>query len=74
MRELLALATEIASRAGQLLLDRPDKLDINTKSSDIDIVTQMDRASEELIVSAILEARPDDGIIGEKVFLSYGRK
>ena len=66
MRELLALATEIASRAGQLLLDRPDKLDINTKSSDIDIVTQMDRASEELIVSAILEARPDDGIIGEE--------
>ena len=66
MRELLALATEIASRAGELLLNRPDKLDINTKSSDIDIVTQMDRASEELIVSAILEARPDDGIIGEE--------
>lgn len=66
MNEILNLAVGIAERAGTLLLDRPAKLDIDTKSSDIDIVTQMDRASEKLIVDAILAARPDDGIIGEE--------
>lgn len=66
MNEILNLAVDIAERAGTLLLDRPAKLDIDTKSSDIDIVTQMDRASEKLIVDAIRDARPDDGIIGEE--------
>ena len=66
MNELLDLAIEIAKKAGALLLERPATLDINTKSSDIDIVTQMDRASERLIVDSILAVRPDDGIIGEE--------
>ena len=66
MNELLDLAVKIAKEAGELLLNRPDQLSIDTKSSDIDIVTQMDRASEKLIVAAILAARPDDGIIGEE--------
>ena len=66
MNELLDLAVEIAKKAGALLLERPATLDINTKSSDIDIVTQMDRASERLIVDSILAVRPDDGIIGEE--------
>mgnify|MGYP003349751580 CR=1 FL=1 len=66
MNELLDLAVDIAKKAGELLLARPKTLDINTKSSDIDIVTQMDKASEKLIVDAILAARPDDGIIGEE--------
>lgn len=66
MNELLELATEIAKKAGELLMARPEQLEINTKSSDIDIVTQMDRASEKLIVAAILAQRPDDGIIGEE--------
>lgn len=66
MNELLDLAVRIAKEAGELLLNRPDQLSIDTKSSDIDIVTQMDRASEKLIVESILAARPDDGIIGEE--------
>lgn len=66
MEALLALAIDIAKQAGTLLQARPSKLDIDTKSSAIDIVTQMDRASEKLIVEAILAARPDDGIIGEE--------
>ena len=57
---------DIAKKAGELLLARPKTLDINTKSSDIDIVTQMDRASEKFIVESILAKRPDDGIIGEE--------
>ena len=66
MKELLKLATTIARDAGHFLTNRPDYLAIDTKSSEIDIVTQMDRAYEKLIVEAILAARPDDGIIGEE--------
>ena len=66
MNELLELAIQIAKDAGALLVNRPEQLSIETKSSDIDIVTQMDKASEKLILEAILAARPDDGIIGEE--------
>lgn len=66
MNELLELAIKIAKDAGDLLLDRPENLSIDTKSSEIDIVTQMDKLSEKLIVESILAARPDDGIIGEE--------
>ncbi len=64
--ELLALAEGIAQRAGELLSERPENFDINQKSSARDFATHMDHASEKLIVSAILAARPDDGIIGEE--------
>jgi len=64
--ELLELAISIAKSAGELLMARPDVFDLETKSSAIDFATQMDLASEKLIVSKILEARPDDGIIGEE--------
>ena len=66
MNELLDLAVQIAKNAGALLLERPDQLSIDTKTSNLDIVTQMDKASEKMIVAAILAARPDDGIIGEE--------
>ena len=64
--ELLELALTIAKQAGQLLIDRPASWDLTFKSTAIDIATQMDIASEKLIVNAILTARPDDGIIGEE--------
>ena len=64
--ELLDLAISIAKQAGELLMARPDVFDLEMKSSAIDFATQMDIASEKLIVSKILEARPDDGIIGEE--------
>ena len=38
----------------------------DTKSSAVDVVTAADRASEELIRSRILAARPDDAIMGEE--------
>lgn len=64
--ELLALAEETARRAGELLSKRPESFDINQKSSTRDFATHMDHASEELIVQALLAARPEDGIIGEE--------
>jgi myo-inositol-1(or 4)-monophosphatase len=65
-KALLDLALTIARDAGDLLMDRPASWDLTTKSTAIDIATQMDLASEKLIVQAILKARPDDGIIGEE--------
>jgi myo-inositol-1(or 4)-monophosphatase len=65
-KTLLDLALTIARDAGDLLMDRPASWDLTSKSTAIDIATQMDLASEKLIVQAILKARPDDGIIGEE--------
>ncbi|MEV0372314.1 inositol monophosphatase family protein [Streptomyces sp. NPDC050636] len=66
--ELLELALEAARRAGVLLRDgRPADLGVAaTKSSPIDVVTEMDIASEKLITGFIAEHRPDDGFLGEE--------
>ena len=40
--------------------------DVSTKTSATDMVTEYDRQSEALIVSGLLAARPDDGIVGEE--------
>ena len=67
--ELLALATTLAVAAGDTARDGRAERGIaaaSTKSSATDMVTEFDRASEALIVGGILEARPDDAIIGEE--------
>ncbi|WP_282700248.1 inositol monophosphatase family protein [Streptomyces sp. CC219B] len=66
--ELLHLAREAARRAGDLLRDgRPADLSVaKTKSSPIDVVTEMDIAAEKLITDLIAEHRPDDGFLGEE--------
>ncbi|MFJ2114508.1 MULTISPECIES: inositol monophosphatase family protein [unclassified Streptomyces] len=66
--ELLALALEAARRAGALLRDdRPDDLAVAaTKSSPVDVVTEMDIAAEKLITGYLAEHRPDDGFLGEE--------
>ncbi len=45
-------------------LDGPDV--VQTKSSPTDVVTQMDRAAEQLIIERIRAARPDDAFLGEE--------
>lgn len=68
LSELLELATALATDAGALLLDglarRPN--DVATKTSSTDMVTEMDRAAERLIVEGLAGARPDDAILGEE--------
>lgn len=65
--QILDLALRSARSAGQLLLDgRPATLVHDTKSSPTDVVTQMDRASEELLVGMLLTERPRDGVLGEE--------
>lgn len=64
--EILDLALSMAHNAGVLLMNRPLSWDLTLKSTAIDIATQMDLASEKLIVDAIRAARPHDAIIGEE--------
>ncbi|MEE1926662.1 inositol monophosphatase family protein [Streptomyces sp. TRM 70351] len=66
--ELLDTAREAARRAGALLREeRPADLGVAaTKSSPVDVVTEMDLAAEKLITSFLAEHRPDDGILGEE--------
>jgi fructose-1,6-bisphosphatase/inositol monophosphatase family enzyme len=64
----LAVAIELAGAAGALLLEGQDRVrtSVETKSSATDMVTEMDRASERLIVDGILARFPDDGVLGEE--------
>lgn len=66
--ELLEIALEAAHRAGAFLRDgRPDDLGVAaTKSSAVDVVTEMDIASEKLITGLLAERRPHDGVLGEE--------
>ena len=66
--DLLGLAERVAREAGELLMAGADDLrvDVTTKSSGTDMVSEMDRSSEALIVKGILAARPDDAILGEE--------
>ena len=65
---LVDLAAGIARRAADLLLEgaRDVRRSVETKSSSTDMVTEMDRASEALIVKALLDARPTDGVVAEE--------
>ncbi len=65
---LLDLARDIAVRASEFALDarRAGVKVAATKSTPTDVVTAVDRDTETLIRSLILEARPDDGIVGEE--------
>ncbi|MFJ6081563.1 inositol monophosphatase family protein [Streptomyces sp. NPDC092369] len=73
-QELLELALEAARRAGALLRDgRPADLAVAaTKSSPIDVVTEMDIAAEKLITDLISARRPGDGFLGEEGASSEG--
>jgi myo-inositol-1(or 4)-monophosphatase len=65
---LLRLAVAVATEAAELIAtERRSAVEVaDTKSSATDIVTRVDRASEELIRSRLLGERPDDGFVGEE--------
>lgn len=64
--DLLALALRVAIDAGKLLQDRPANFQLNQKSGALDFATQMDHASEQLIITSIINERPTDSILGEE--------
>ncbi len=64
--QLRALAISIAESAGELLMERPHDLGVNSKSTPTDVVTIMDKRSEQHIVEQILSYRSSDGLVGEE--------
>jgi myo-inositol-1(or 4)-monophosphatase len=68
LQSLAQLAEDVARAAGDLLRRGLDdrRVDVSTKSSATDMVSEMDRASEALIVERLLDARPDDTVLAEE--------
>ena len=67
LRELLALASDLALQAGRIHDEgRRQVLTIETKSSPTDLVSQVDKAAERLIVDRLRAERPDDALLAEE--------
>jgi len=66
--ELLELAVRTARSAGRMIESGAARgvTVAATKSSDVDVVTESDRSAERLIRRTLLEARPDDAVLGEE--------
>lgn len=72
---LLTLAIAAGQQAARHIFhDRPDELSIVTKSSATDMVTQMDKESEQILVDMIMANRPGDIIIGEEETVDYNTR
>jgi myo-inositol-1(or 4)-monophosphatase len=67
-KALVTVARDVAVEAAELVAARRrDGVEVAaTKSSPVDVVTEADRAAEELIHRRLLEARPADGFVGEE--------
>lgn len=65
---LRAIAEQLARQAGDMALAgrKSGTVVADTKASPTDMVTQFDRASEEMITTGLHELRPLDAIIGEE--------
>lgn len=73
-RELLTVAEAVAREAGDLVrAGRPRHVSVAaTKSSDVDPVTAMDLAVEDLVRTRLARLRPGDGVLGEEHGLEAG--
>jgi myo-inositol-1(or 4)-monophosphatase len=66
-QSLADLASSVAQEAAELLMSRYGRVSVvHTKSSPTDVVTEMDRAAEQLIRDRLQVARPGDAILGEE--------
>ena len=67
-RELLDLAVGVALDTAAMVRERRRAgVEVAaTKSSPVDVVTEVDRAAEQMIFDRILAARPGDGFLGEE--------
>ena len=66
--ELHDVAVKLAREAGELIVTRrAGHIEVaSTKSSDVDVVTAVDKESEELLYTRLRELRPGDGFLGEE--------
>ena len=67
LRELLALASDLALQAARIHEEgRRGALSVETKSSPTDLVSQIDKEAERLIVERLRAERPDDALLAEE--------
>jgi myo-inositol-1(or 4)-monophosphatase len=62
----VAFARELAERAGRILFERYERVEQIDHKSARDVVTEVDHLSEALILGAIRERFPGDGILAEE--------
>ena len=62
----LAFATDVARRAGSVLVDSYERVETIDYKSKRDVVTNADYASEHLVIDAIRARYPNDGILAEE--------
>lgn len=62
----LAFATDLARRAGAILLASYERVETIDYKSKRDVVTDADYASERLVIDAIKDRYPDDAILAEE--------
>ena len=68
------VAVDAARAAGQLLRDAfPRTREVSYKDSPTNLVTEMDARAEALVVGALTEAFPDDGVLAEEGSARAGR-
>lgn len=73
LRELLALASDLALQAGRIHAEgRHGALTLQTKSSPTDVVSQVDKEAERLIVERLRDERPGDALLAEEGSLLDG--
>ena len=72
MNPMLTTAVKAARKAGSLILRASEDIHLLTinKKSVNDFVTEVDLASEEMIISTLKEAYPTHGFLGEETGLS----
>jgi myo-inositol-1(or 4)-monophosphatase len=68
MLGLKEVAMKLALEAGELIVTRrKGHIEVaSTKSSSVDVVTEVDRESEALLYGRLAELRPGDGFLGEE--------
>jgi myo-inositol-1(or 4)-monophosphatase len=66
-QSLLELALDIAKSTSEILVNqRPKNMEFESKSTPVDLVTEMDKAAERHIVQRVKEVRPNDSFLGEE--------
>src|SRR4051812_38600801 len=59
-------AAQAGARVAMGWLDKIGELEIEEKAGPRDLVSRADRDTEDAIIASLLQARPDDGVLGEE--------
>lgn len=68
----VAFARDLAERAGRILVDHYERVEVIDYKSARDVVTEVDHLSEALILDAIRARFPGDGILAEESGAHHG--